>query len=184
MTPWPLILGEAFSLDTRAILAKQCRFLNLLLFDPSDPWNSKNFSLHGVPENQLLCNTPVTPTGDQPATAVRSWTLNIFTKRSEIAEKKMKSMTPCSFIVAHSTLLTRSHCDHLRFRCDSNTLSTHSLRSQCVYNMRTALPLRFLRPHQSTFFFWYSCLCAITKINCSHTCLYVHDGAPAACSKI
>ena len=31
--------------------------------------------------------TPVTPTGDQPATAVRSWTLNIFTKRSEIAEK-------------------------------------------------------------------------------------------------
>ena len=32
-------------------------------------------------------NTPVTPTGDQPATAVRSWTLNIFTKRSEIAEK-------------------------------------------------------------------------------------------------
>ena len=29
-----------------------------------------------------------TYTGDQPATAVRSWTLNIFTKRSEIAEKK------------------------------------------------------------------------------------------------
>ena len=98
--------------------------------------------------------TPVTPTGDQPATAVRSWALNIFTKRSEIAEKNVKSMTPCSFIVAHSTLLTRSHCDHLRFRCDSSTLSTHSLRSQCVCNMRTALALRFLRPHQSIFFFW------------------------------
>ena len=25
-------------------------------FDPSDPWNSKNFSLHDVPENQLLRN--------------------------------------------------------------------------------------------------------------------------------
>ena len=37
--------------------------------------------------SKVLRNTPVTPTGDQPATAVRSWTLNIFTKRSEIAEK-------------------------------------------------------------------------------------------------
>ena len=57
-TKWPsrsLILGEAFGY-TRAILARQCRFPNLLLFDPSDPWNSKNFSLHGVPENQLLRN--------------------------------------------------------------------------------------------------------------------------------
>ena len=106
-----------------------------------------------------------------PATAVRSWTLNIFTKRSEIAEKNVKSMTPCSFIVAHSKLLTRSHCDHLRFRCDSSTLSTHSLRSQCVYNMRTAVALRFPATSSVYFFSFGSCLCAITKINCSHTCL-------------
>ena len=40
--------------------------------------------------------------------------------------KNVKSMTPSSFIVAHSTILTRSHCDHLRSLCDSRTLSTHS----------------------------------------------------------
>ena len=43
-------------------------------------------------------------------------------KRSEIAAN-VKSMTPSSFIVAQSTLLTRSHCDHLRSLCDSSTFS-------------------------------------------------------------
>ena len=40
--------------------------------------------------------------------------------------KKVKSMTSGSFIVPHTTLLTRSYCDHLRSRCDSSTLSAHS----------------------------------------------------------
>ena len=46
-----------------------------------------DYSSHQLPILTAVAYTPVTPTGDQPATAVRSWTLNIFTKRSEIAEK-------------------------------------------------------------------------------------------------
>ena len=53
-------------------------------------------------------------------------------------------MTPSSFIVAHSTLLTRSHCDHLRSRCDSCTFST---RLYCALYALSAPKSRSLRFH-------------------------------------
>ena len=49
--------------------------------------NKENKKNSGFGEALQYYNTPVTPTGDQPATAVRSRTLKIFTNRSEIAEK-------------------------------------------------------------------------------------------------
>ena len=52
-------------------------------------------------------------------------------------------MTPSSFIVAHSTLLTRSHCDHLRSRCDSSTLSTHSYCALYALSAPKCPSLRF-----------------------------------------
>ena len=52
-------------------------------------------------------------------------------------------MTPSSFIVAHSTLLTRSHCDHLRSRCDSSTLSTHSYCALYALSAPKSHSLRF-----------------------------------------
>ena len=59
---------------------KICNTLGLSYYNRANfPPSASNFCFED--------NTPVTPTGDQPATAVRSWTLNIFTKRSEIAEK-------------------------------------------------------------------------------------------------
>ena len=53
-------------------------------------------------------------------------------------------MTPSSLIVAHSTLLTRSHCDHLRSRCDSCTFST---RLYCALYALSAPKSRSLRFH-------------------------------------
>ena len=52
-------------------------------------------------------------------------------------------MTPSSFIVAHSTLLTRSHCDHLRSRCDSSTLSTNSYCALYALSAPKSPSLRF-----------------------------------------
>ena len=84
--------------------------------------------------------TPVTPTGDQPATAVH---FEHFHQSAGKSPKNVKSMTPSSFIVAHSTLLTRSHCDHLRSRCDSNTLSTHSYCALYALSAPKSPSLRF-----------------------------------------
>ena len=52
-------------------------------------------------------------------------------------------MTPSSFIVAHSTLLTRSHCDHLRSRCDSCTFSTRLYCALCALSAPKSRSLRF-----------------------------------------
>ena len=57
--------------------------------------------------------------------------------------KNLKSMTPSSFIVAHSTLLTHSHCDHLRSRCNSSTLSLHSYCALYALSAPKSPSLRF-----------------------------------------
>ena len=76
----------------------------------------------------------------RPLCALELWKFS--PKRSEIAEK-CEIRAPSSFIVAHSTLLTRSHCDHLRSRCDSSTLSTHSYCALYALSAPKSPSLRF-----------------------------------------
>ena len=138
---------------------------------------SQNLMLN-VQEGSVIdeSNALVTPTGDQPAN--RCALSEIFHYSAVKSSKNVKSTTPASFIVAHST---RSHYDHLRFQCDSSTLSTHSYGALYALSAPESPSLShyacatftqcILRPHQSFFFSFDSCICTITTIDGTHTCL-------------
>ena len=114
--------------------------------------------------------------------------LDNFHQSAVKSPQNVKSMTPGSFIVDHSTLLARSHRDYMRSQCDSSTLSTRSYWAFCALSAPKSFSLRFhygfnafatrsLCLHyvysatSSVYFLILAGVCTPSKINCSHTYL-------------
>ena len=114
--------------------------------------------------NVLVCHsvsvrygyTLVTPTGDQPATAVRSRTLTIFTKAQWNCRK-------CSPQCPLDSLSLQPSAFSVWFQYALNASKLRVIHSLCAQVALTALSLRVWA--------FGSCMYTITKVNSSHTCL-------------